>query len=349
MSNYEIYGLVLCTIVLVALTVLFSAFIVYTLKLSLRLIRHGAEDEKIKTEYSKKRRKACLSEILDKMVSAVFCVLLIAVCGFATYVNIVDEKMVGAIPVPKVVLSASMETIHKKNTNLTANGITNQFSAFDIILLHELPAEEDLKVFDIVAYEKDGEIIVHRIVAIEEKNYLHPNERYFVLQGDAVGKNDSFPVLYSQMRGIYRDQRVPFVGSFVCFMQSPAGYMCVLLVVLTMFLTPIMERKIDKEMQKRWELIKPSERPAPIMEIAVTESVETPIPNIEEIPDIEEITDNRIRLASVKRGWEDAVKISLGKWTKKKKTPLQEKIRLAKLQTENKEEKRTGRVKLSRK
>lgn len=358
-------------IVLVALTSLFSAFIVYTLKLSVRLIRHGAEDEKIKTEYSKKRKKACFSEILDRVVSVAFCVVLVAVCAFATYENVVNGKPIGKIPVPKAVLSSSMEYKNEKNTYLKTHNINNHFSAFDIILLHELPAEEDLKLYDIVVYEKDGDMIVHRIVAIEEPNQFHPYERHFVLQGDAVPKSDPFPVLYSQMRGIYRDQRVPFIGSFICFMQSPAGYMCVLLMVLAVIMTPLMEGKIEREMRKRWELIQAKEN-APIAELAVTAPVAVaepfePMETVAELPveeeepllaeetnateeiEIEEpLGSSRVRIACIKRGKLENINVPFGNWTKTKKTSEKQSFRLGKLKNDGEEKQANGRVKVSR-
>ena len=62
---------------------------------------------------------------------------------------------------------------------------------------------------------------------------------------------------YSQMRAIYRDEKIPFVGSFVAFMQSPAGYICILLVVFAMICTPLMENKLNKEKQERLSKILP--------------------------------------------------------------------------------------------
>ena len=53
------------------------------------------------------------------------------------------------------------------------------------------------------------------------------------------------------MRGIYRGERIPFVGSFILFMQSPAGWLCILLVVFALITTPILEKKIRKEENKR--------------------------------------------------------------------------------------------------
>ena len=114
-----------------------------------------------------------------------------------------------------------------------------------------LPAEDKLELYDVVVYKQDDMYVIHRIVGIEEPNEQHPNERHFLLQGDAVDRPDTFPVLYSQMQGIYDGSRIPFIGSFVLFLQSPAGWLCVLLVIFSMVATPIVERKIKRETQKR--------------------------------------------------------------------------------------------------
>ena len=53
MTAYEKYNLVLCLIVFVALTALFSALIANLIRLTLKVINSGLEDEQIKTEYLK--------------------------------------------------------------------------------------------------------------------------------------------------------------------------------------------------------------------------------------------------------------------------------------------------------
>ena len=93
--------------------------------------------------------------------------------------------------------------------------------------------------------------VIHRIVGIEEPNKFHPNERHYVLQGDAVETPDRLVVKYSQMQGIYEGVRVPYVGSFLMFLQSPAGWLCVLLVIFAMVITPIVEKRIEKEKNNR--------------------------------------------------------------------------------------------------
>ncbi len=148
-----------------------------------------------------------------------------------------------------------MQTKNEKNRYLFENHLDNQFATFDLIITRKLPAESELKLYDIVVYEKDGLLLVHRIVGIEEPNEKHPDERYFLLQGDAVSTPDVFPVKYSQMRGIYRNERIPFLGSFVWFMQSPAGYLCILLVVFAIICSPLMDKKVEKARAERLAIL----------------------------------------------------------------------------------------------
>lgn len=118
----------------------------------------------------------------------------------------------------KVVTSSSMASKFRNNTYLFENSLNDQVKRHDLLLTYAIPSEDELELYDIVIYEIDGKMVLHRIVGIEEPNEAHPGERYFLLQGDALERPDRFPVLYSQMRGIYRGERVPFVGSFILFM-----------------------------------------------------------------------------------------------------------------------------------
>ena len=246
MSGFDVYVFILCLIVFLLLTAIFTFFTVYFIKVSLKLIRLGAEDEKIKIEYEKtltlsKRTKAL--SFLDKVFSLVVCILIMAVFGVSACVNVESTKIVGDVPVVQVVQSSSMATRYEGNEYLYKNNITDQIQTFDLVTIHKLPDEMDLKLYDIVVYEVDDMLVIHRIVGIEEPNDKH-SERYFVLQGDAVHVRDKFPVTYSQMKGIYRGERIPFIGSFVMFMQSPAGYLCILLVLFVLIALPIAEKKI---------------------------------------------------------------------------------------------------------
>ena len=249
MSHYEIYTFILCLVVFVLLAALSSFFIATIVKQSIRLTKHGVDDEKIKTEYFKSLKKK--KSKMDCIFSFVVCIILAAVFIFSLFVGCSTDTYSSDAPTFRVVNTGSMEKKHKKNEYLVENNLNDQIATFDLIIVYKAPKEEDLKLYDIVVYEVDDIMVVHRIVEIEEPNQYHPNERWFKLQGDAVENPDRFPVKYEQIKGIYKGDRVPFVGSFILFMQSPAGWLCIILVVGAMIITPILENKLNKVKRER--------------------------------------------------------------------------------------------------
>lgn len=253
--GYDLYSLVLCLIVFVLLVGLSSVLLTTIVKLSLKLIRCGAEDDKIKEEYAKTQGKNKKCKGIDYVLSLLLCLILCVVFAFSLIVGIKGDDFSEKTPTLSVVRSSSMETKHEKNTYLVENNINNQISTFDLILTYKAPDEYDLKLYDVVVYEVNGNLIIHRIVGIEEPNKTHPNERWFLCQGDAVETPDRFPVRYDQIKGIYRGERIPMIGSFITFMQSPAGWLCIMLVLAAVIITPILESKLTKERFKRYQFI----------------------------------------------------------------------------------------------
>jgi len=253
MSSFEIYVLILCAIVFTALSALFFFLISYIIKLTQRLVRSGAEDETIKIEYANEQKKKArrLPVVIDRIVSGVLCCILFAFFLFSLLVNISGYRCISdTIPALSVVKSNSMSYKNATNTYLFENALNNQFDTFDIVLTYKLPPAEELRLYDVVLYEVGGTPVIHRIVGIEMPNEKH-EDYYFLLQGDAIDNPDRFPVYYEQMRGIYRGEHIPFVGSFVAFMQSVAGYLCVLLTVLGMIAIPLVEKKVNAVKRER--------------------------------------------------------------------------------------------------
>lgn len=250
MTHLDVYALILCLVAFIGLVALFGVLVAYIIRLTIRLMRTGAEDEAIKNEYETARNQGKKSRLAEKIVSITVCAVLLIVAAFSLYVNLREDVYFESVPTFKVVNSNSMAKKHAKNTYLIEEGLDNQFSRFDLLLLYRVPPEEELQLYDVVVYEIDGISVIHRIVEIEEPNDAHPGERQFRLQGDAVDTPDR-PVKYSQIKGIYRGERVPFVGSFIFFLQSLPGWLCILLVVFATVAMPFLEKKLNEEKRKR--------------------------------------------------------------------------------------------------
>lgn len=255
MTGYDLYILFLCLIVFTLLTALFSVMLSYIIRMTIKTIKHGLEDERITIEYKKAKKSNPVGDIVIKIVTTIMLVIIFLAFCFSVYVQFCNNRVTGNVPVPKVVLSDSMSYKNKANTYLKENQLDNQFETFDLIFVEKLPDEFELELFDIVVYEHQDDLIIHRIVDIEEPNEEHPDNRHFLLQGDASQFSDEYPVLYEQMRAIYKGKHIKFVGSFFAFMQSPAGYLCILLIIFAVIATPIAEKKLlQAKMQRLAEI-----------------------------------------------------------------------------------------------
>ncbi len=234
---------------------MFSVLIAIITKSTEKLIACGDQDDIIIKEYVKQNRKRKktkddkVSYTANILLSLVFVVLFI----FTLCINLNTKSFSTSIPTLRVVESDSMSKKHVENGYLEENGLNDQFHTFDIVLTYKLPKEEELKLYDIIVYEIEERLVIHRIVKIEEPNERHPNETWFITQGDAVSVADRNPVTYEQMRGIYRGKNIPFVGSFVIFLQSFAGWLCVALLVGCTLIAPALDNRLEKRRKERLE------------------------------------------------------------------------------------------------
>ncbi len=258
MTDYEIYVFFLCLIVFVMLTALSVVCLTIITRLSLRLINHGVEDQRILEEHRKKQGKKStgrFAKTLDYVVSGVVCLVFVVLLVGSLVIRCTENSRCGMFPTYRVVRTGSMAEKNGKNEYLWENGLDDQIQTFDLIRTEKLPDEMELELYDVVVYETDGMLIIHRIVEIEEPNESHPDCRHFRLQGDAVDSPDRFPVLYEQMKAIYRGERTRFIGSFILFMQSPAGWLCTLLIIIAMIASPILDKKLEDARKKRLSLL----------------------------------------------------------------------------------------------
>ncbi|MBO7344485.1 MAG: hypothetical protein J6U92_00905, partial [Clostridia bacterium] len=303
MTGFQIYVFVLCLFVFLLLASIFISVVAIIVKMTLKMIRHGLEDDDIIKEKQTSVKPNGVGTILVNVFNCIVAGILCCFFVFSLYVGLTKDKAPNGIPSIKVVKTASMATKNQKNEYLFENDINDQIQAFDLIITHHLPKEEELKLYDIVVYAVDDAYVIHRIVGIEEPNEKQPNERYFLLQGDANDRPDIFPVKYEQMQGVYRGIRIPFVGSFVLFMQSPAGWLCIMLVLGALIATPILEKKIKKEREKRYQIILLAQKNN---EVVVNEVVAIVNQEVGEETDVTNVYPERKDFRTFKEKLEDA-------------------------------------------
>lgn len=259
MSNHDIYIFFLCLSVFIMLAAVFSFLITLLIRAQIKLIRAGVEDKNIVKEKQKQKltnpKKALVCTIFERTLSTLIFVVLLVFLVFSVYINSCNKNSCLKTAQLKVVKSTSMSIKKESNKYLFENNLNDQIQMFDIIKVHPVPTEDELELYDIVVYEAEQTQIVHRIVGIEEPNEKHPDCKYFLLQGDAVKNPDTFPVLYSQIKGIYKGERMANVGSFVMFMQSPSGWLCILLALAFLVCEPLTHNFLTKEQDKRYAIL----------------------------------------------------------------------------------------------
>ncbi len=255
MTGFELYSFVVCLVVFLLFGGVFAFWMHYYLKAEERMIEAGLNDAVLKIEFEKVRRRSRFSIVFERIVSVILCVAACLVLLGAIAMNIIAEVRPGGAFSLKVVQSQSMATAHVQNKYLESHDLTDRFELFDVIVLHALPKEEELKLYDVVMYEIEGTYVIHRIVGIEAPNEKHPDKYLFAFQGDAVPYTDAKLVEYRQMRGIYRGESFPHIGSFIMFMQSPPGWLCAALIVFVVFLAPRLERRMwDRKMKQLYKI-----------------------------------------------------------------------------------------------
>lgn len=145
-------------------------------------------------------------------VGVALCVILgfLLVCNLTIIIKgaLFPEKPPSVLGLtPMVVLSGSM-----------SGEAEDHIEVGDLVFVGRADPEE-LEVGDVIAYMNGGATVTHRITAIDTNT---DGDLLFTTKGDANNAEDTTPVTEEQLVGIYR-WRIPKVGDFALFLQTPLG------------------------------------------------------------------------------------------------------------------------------
>lgn len=169
-----------------------------------------------------------------KLLICVFCIPIL----FINSVIIIDSLLhPNEIPdffgyKPFIVLSSSMEPT---------------ISAGDIAIVKKTDVKS-LKVDDIITFQNsDGTIITHRIVDIQTED----GKIYFVTKGDSNNIEDQGLVDFNLVEGKYLF-KLAGLGNVAMYLQSPFGFITVLMVFFVIFLIyqSIISARISKQQEE---------------------------------------------------------------------------------------------------
>lgn len=142
---------------------------------------------------------------------------------------------------PMVVLSGSM-----------SGDAEDHIEVGDLIFVGKTEAEE-LEVGDVIAFMEGKVVVTHRIIEIQRDEN---GALLFTTKGDANNAQDQRPVTESNLVGIYK-ARIPKVGDFALFLQTPMGMVLFIgLPLLAFIIYDIIRRQqyVRKESKKTAEL-----------------------------------------------------------------------------------------------
>lgn len=262
MQTLEIISLIVTIVCLLSFSLVFTFLFRHYFLSQIHTIENGEDDlylldnviEETKLEKSK-RRKAM--RIVGKVISYL---ILGVVAAFFVY-SLVNRFTSGVTMIGDkamvVIGSGSMSQQNEANTYLKTNNLNNQFNTYDIIQIQKYKDVDQVKLYDVVAYRNDENIvIVHRVIEIKETD----GTKTFITQGDSnnasdVGSQYKESLSYDRIVGYYTNFRIQGVGAFIVFLQSNSGIITIFCVLYCFGMYEYYSDKYQKSISKRTDFL----------------------------------------------------------------------------------------------
>ena len=256
MSKMEIIALVVTIISLLCFCIVFTILFSHYCKTSSEEVLSGKKDiELLDSEFlekkKKKKKESKTSKIVKKVVSYVVLFVLIVFLGLSIYSKANNDVMLFGNSAVLTVASGSMSYKNEENTYLDFNNLNNQFQTYDVIKIQKVK-EEDLKLYDVIAFKNDeNKIIIHRIIKIENDGLGNK----YTTRGDANNLSDEYQPRYEDIVGRYTGTRVPVVGIFVVFLQSYSGMVTVVALIYCIYMFDKNYSRLKKDCDDRLNVL----------------------------------------------------------------------------------------------
>lgn len=137
-----------------------------------------------------------------------------------------------------------------KAYNITTNSMEPNINRGDIIIIKKVKNEDSLKKGDVISFNKNGEIITHRIMDIEEVN----GEKRYITKGDNNNIPDLEKIQFSQIEGV-KVISIPYLGNIIEALGNKIIFFIILLIILIIYLYKLnKDEKSELRRQKRLKL-----------------------------------------------------------------------------------------------
>lgn len=214
----------------------------------------------IDTYYKRKKRKK-VGNIISNSIVGIFLVALIGFFVWATVMKSNDQTTYFGDKTYLVVQTSSMASINENNKYLKDGSIDSKdrmntrISQYAFIGIDKFKSEDQIKVYDIVAFRMDDKIIVHRVysISIGEKD----GHKLFTFRGDAnpASMSGEINVTSDRIVGVFDGYQNQVLGSIVIYIQSGTGLISVFAIAIVLMVYIFYYDRIDLRLTDRYEAL----------------------------------------------------------------------------------------------
>lgn len=213
----------------------------------------------IETYYKRKKRKK-VGNIISNSIVGIFLVALIGFFVWATVMKSNDQITYFGDKTYLVIQTSSMASINDNNKYLKDGSIDSKdkmntrISQYAFIGIDKFKSEDQIKVYDIVAFRMDDKIIVHRVYSIGEEKDGH---KLFTFRGDAnpASMSDEINVTSDRIVGVFDGYQNQVLGSIVIYIQSGTGLISVFAIAIVLMVYIFYYDRIDLRLTERYEAL----------------------------------------------------------------------------------------------
>lgn len=213
----------------------------------------------IETYYKRKKRKK-VGNIISNSIVGIFLVALIGFFVWATVMKSNDQITYFGDKTYLVVQTSSMASINENNKYLKDGSIDSKdrmntrISQYAFIGIDKFKSEDQIKVYDIVAFRMDDKIIVHRVYSIGEEKDGH---KLFTFRGDAnpASMSGEINVTSDRIVGVFDGYQNQVLGSIVIYIQSGTGLISVFAIAIVLMVYIFYYDRIDLRLTERYEAL----------------------------------------------------------------------------------------------
>lgn len=202
------------------------------------------------------REKSITSKlhIVMDVVSGVIIAFLLAIFITGLTYRINNDNLFIGNTTYMTILTSSMEEKNEDNDYLLTYDLNDQITQYSLIGIDKINSEDDIELYDILAYKHDDIVIVHRVVEIKEND---KGETIYRLQGDSNPSSLSYEkeLTFDDFIGKYNGYQNYGLGVTLTYIKSNIGIIAILGAAIFLFLATYAEEMINNEYKTRLLLL----------------------------------------------------------------------------------------------